>query len=462
MTLPRFLVQAALIFLFSNSNASAQDSPEIKSPPGILAVLDEPASQARMVLYAAGEGEPLMADRNQLDSDAAASGKTITWIPIPKAQILKELSQLPIDDATFDGAAVHEISFTFSDAENVDVHLSLTLKGSSQEEPFINEANKILEKLVAVKNVQFGARPAKVSIALPDQAAALTAINADLAKPELRLSGCTISTIKFEQENDVRTSFVDGTIAFPFQSDAVIAAIAETLTNHGLGDWDEVKPLSTTFRVQTPDMEPYTAELRKAIRGEDSTALKVILLDASLERSKDAPDHMLVILDGHVSTAETTELVVEIANEIASSFFAMYLTPSAEESLINVDPRELQLKVTSRSSSKQFVRLALNYDQEMRPLDALSSLELAAFEDKRAMETMYWLAVMQLKTCDEEGARKSLSIAVRENARLMEDAKNGSNNRYSEMLHSLESIQGPLRQRLHELEGRVYSRAIAC
>ncbi len=442
------------------SAAFAQDSSVDQKPPelqGALDVFDVPGAPSRMVLYEAGAGKLSVAQRAQLESGATAAGKTVTWVLILKEQIEEKLQQLPSQSPTLNGAVVNGVAFKFSDAENVDVILDLTLKHQHQEQLLMSAANDLLSGFAVKQKVVLNARPGKVAIIRPEVPAVLAAINADLANPELRLSGCKVSSIVFTQEADVCSTLVEGTVAFEFQSDAVIESVKSSLEKLGWEDWTAVKPEDAGFNIQLPDMTPFIEDLRQTLRDEESTALKVILLDAFLQSDENAPGQMLVILEGHTSTSETIESVVDVANGVATRFFAPYLTQEASEHKINVRPDNLALKVTSRYSSKHLVRLSHSYAQQNRLEDARNTLELAAFEDKRALETMYWLAVTQLKANDIEGARKSLRIAVRENGKLIEESQRGNRNRYSEMLHTLEPVQGTLRQKLHELEGKVYA-----
>jgi len=459
MTLQRFLAYTSLVMVLTSSTAFPQSPSGINETAGILDVLDLPNSKSRSILYVTGVGETPLADRTQLDSQAAASGMSIRWLAVPKARVLDELAGLTVQNPTFAGVKINEITFAFAfaDAENVDVGLDLNLKSKSQETSFIDAANEVLGKLSGSQSTQFNARPAKITLATPDQASVIKAINADLADPASRLAGCKVSSIVFTQDADVCSTVVEGTVAFEFQTVAVIESVKSTLEKLDWEQWTEVKPADAGFINQLPDMTPFIEDLRQTLRDEESTALKVILLDARLQSDENAPGQMLVILEGHTSTAETIHSVVEVANGVATRFFAPYGTQEASEDRINVRPDYLALKVTSRYSSKHLVRLSRDYAQANRLDDALNAIELAAFEDKRAMETMYWLAVTQLKTNDIEGARKSLRIAVRENGKLIEDSQRGNRNRYSEMLHTLEPVQGTLRQELHELEGQVYA-----
>ena len=457
MQTKQFFAQVLIAIVSTVCSAFAQDSAKNNTETGTLAVQDLPDSLTRVVLFASGAGEPSMATRAQLEADAKAVGKTITWIPVPKAQFEQELRRVVGENPRLDGVEVKRTSFSFSDAENVDVLLDISLSSKSQEEHLINAANDVIVELMGGRKPHFGARPADVTLSTPDSETTLKAINDDLAKAELRLSGCTMSGVTFSRDADTLSTVVEGTVAFAFQTDAVIASIQETLATLSLEDWLEVRPVDSGFKVQPPDLTPYVAELRETLQKNDATVLKVILCDASLVPNKDAPGQMEVNLNGYISTIAMEELVVEIANQISTSFFSPYLTTDKDTPSINVVPTELTLKTTSRSASKQFIRLAHGYVQEHRTQDALNSFELAAFEDKRSMETMYWLAITQLRANDDDAARKTLRVAVRENAKLMEEARSGSINRYADMMHTLESVQGRLRQRLHEQEGKVYA-----
>lgn len=449
---------AAILIAFALSVPLIADEAAQTSAAETLAVFDTPESKNRHVLYDATSGEPSVSIRSRIDAKAKTLGKTTIWVPFKRSQFEQELQKAVSETPLLAGIQLTRTSFQFSDAENVAVLLDVTLPRSSMEEPLVNAANNILTKLHTSPQINFGARPGIVQLQIPQSESVLLAINEDLAKPELRLAGCSITKLTFiDNGDDSRSTLLDGTLAFQFQADGAISAIQGTLSRLGHEDWDKVRPIDSGFHIQPPDMSLFLAELKQALRDSDATDLAVILCDATLEPSTDAPGQLFVNLNGYISMEQTEALVVDIANEVATTFFGPYLAREEDDQTINVLPNDLVLRATSRSASRQFVRLAHAYTQECRFVDAVNAFEMAAFEDRQAMNTMYWLAIAHLRLGDEDEARTILRRTVRINARLMEEARQGRINGYADLMHVLESVQGTLRQRLHELEGQVYA-----
>lgn len=443
------------------TNPLAADEVRPQDLPGTLAVFDEPDSSTRLVLFDSTSGEPADVTRSGVVDAARVQGLTVVWIPFKYAQFKRDFANAVRESATLSGVQIEEVTLQFSDAKNVSVLLDLSLPGSAYEALVVGAANQLLKELSPGSEIQFGAKPGRVTLKAPDQERCVNAINEDLARPEVRLAGCRITKISFDTNEDSRSTLIEGTIAFMFQEDAVIAAAKETLSRLGYEDWLEVRPVDTSgsqeFEVRPPAMNLFVTQLRQALRDDDSTALMVILCDATLEPSEIDPEKLVVNLDGHISRKETEGVVVDVANHVAAAFFGPYRANVEAEQEFNVIPGNLLLKPTSRSASHQYQRLAHSYIQQCRLPEAVNAFELAAFEDRQAMKTMYWLAVAYLKIGDEDSARMTLRRTVRRNARLMEDARLGRNNDYVDLMRALESVQGSLRQRLHDLEGEVYA-----
>ena len=260
---------------------SAQDG-----SPGTLAVFDPSDSTSRLVLYEAAPGTSAETMRAKVEAEAMAAGRTAVWVPFRKTALDQALQRLADESVPLKGIVFHGTSMKFTDAENVEVLLDVTLSRSSQAELLVNAANDILSRLPVGQKIQLGARPGNVKILSPDPDVVLKAINEDLAKPELRLAGCRILAVTFTEQEDARSSLLEGTLAFKFQSEAVVNTVQGTLTRLGFEDWTEVRPIDAGFKIQPPDMNLYLKQLQQALRENDSTKNIPIIFVSAVSRNE--------------------------------------------------------------------------------------------------------------------------------------------------------------------------------